>query len=54
MKRHHVDATKTARVIVRRIAPTLPEDARAALLGPSREASDQIRYLADKWLRRSR
>jgi hypothetical protein len=54
MKRHHVDATTTATVIIHRIAPMLPADARAALRGPSREQSEQIRYLADKWLRRTR
>ena len=54
LQRHHMDATTAAKVIVRQIAPTLPEGARKALLGSWRDEDKQISYLAEKWLRRTR
>jgi hypothetical protein len=54
LKHHQLDATTAARVIVERIAPGLPEAARADLLRGWQENDDQINYLAEKWLRCSR
>jgi ribonuclease D len=50
-KRHRVPISTVADVIVTRIAATLPEAHRTALLGPWRSIEEQRKHLTDRLLR---